>query len=52
MKVNIVVIAILIVAVLAFVYFVIKRNRKDQKNLEEELNQKELPTDKHQGDKI
>lgn len=52
MKVNIIVIAILIVAVLAFVYFVIKRNRKDQKKLEDELNQKELPTDKHPGDHI
>lgn len=52
MKINVVVVAILIVAVLAFVYFVVKRNRKDQRELEEELNQKELPSEKHKGEKI
>ncbi len=52
MKVNFILIAVAIVAVLAFVYFVIKRNRKDQKDLEKQLNQKELKPDKHTGDHI
>ncbi|WP_169306840.1 hypothetical protein [Pedobacter polaris] len=52
MKLNIVVIAIIIVAILAFVYFIVKRNRKDQKELENELNQKELTPDKHDENKI
>ena len=52
MKINTVVIAIIIISILAFVIFVVKRNRKDQKKLENELNQKELTPDKHKGDKI
>lgn len=52
MKVNIVVIAIVVIAVLAFFYFIIRRNRKDQKNLERELNQKELSPDKHDEEKV
>ena len=47
MKINIVIIAIVVVAVIAFVYFVVKRNRKDQKDLEQELNQKEVTSKKH-----
>lgn len=52
MKINFILIAVAIVAILAFVYFVIKRNHKDQKDLEKELNQKELKPDKHSGDRI
>ena len=52
MKVNMVVIAIIIVAILGFVYFIIKRNKKDQKQLESELNEKELTPNKHEDDKI
>ncbi len=52
MKVNSIVIALVIVAILAFVYFIIKRNRKDQKDLEEELNQKEIKPEKHDEEKI
>lgn len=52
MKVNIVVIGIIIIAIIGFVYFVLKRNRKDQKEMEKELNQRELSPDKHKGDKI
>ena len=52
MKINSVIIAIVVVAILAFVYFIINRNRKDQKDLEQELNEKELSTDKHDKDKI
>jgi len=47
MKINTVVIAIIVVAILAFLYFIIKRNRKDQKELEQELNQKEIKPDQH-----
>ncbi len=52
MKINFILIAVAVVAILGFIYFVIKRNHKDQKDLEKELNQKELKTDKHSGDRI
>ncbi len=52
MEINYVVIAILIVAILGFDFFVIKRNRKDQKKMEREINQSELTPDKHQENKI
>lgn len=52
MKINVVVIAIVIVAVLAFVYFIVKRNKKDQKKLEQELNQREVKPEKHAEDKV
>ena len=52
MKINTVVIAIIIISILAVVIFAVKRNRKDQKKLENELNQKELTPDKHKEDKI
>ena len=50
MKINPVVIAVIIIAVLGFLYFIIKRNRKDQKELEQELNQKEIKPDQHDGE--
>lgn len=49
MKINFILIAVAIVAILGFVYFVVARNRKDQKDLEKELNQKELKPEKHDG---
>lgn len=52
MKINFILIAVAIVAILGFIYFVVKRNHKDQKDLEKELNQKELRPDKHSSDKI
>ncbi|HTM98825.1 MAG TPA: FeoB-associated Cys-rich membrane protein [Pedobacter sp.] len=52
MKSNSIVIALLIVAILAFVYFIIKRNRKDQKSLEKELNQREVKPEKHDDEHI
>ena len=52
MKLNTVVIALLVVAILAFVYFIIKRNRKDQQSLEEDLNQREVKSEKHDGEHL
>lgn len=52
MKVNFILIAVAIVAILGFIYFLIKRNHKDQKDLEKELNQKELKPEKHSGDHL
>ena len=52
MKINFIIIAVAIVAILGFMYFVIKRNRRDQKDLEKELNQKELKPEKHSSDRI
>lgn len=47
MEFNVVVISILVVAIALFIVFVIKRNKKDRKDLEKELNQKELTPDKN-----
>ena len=52
MKINIVIIAILVIAILALVYFVIKRNRKDQKELVNELNNRDIKPEKHEEDKV
>ncbi|MFN0289837.1 hypothetical protein [Pedobacter helvus] len=52
MKINFILIAVVVVAILGFIYFVVKRNRKDQKDLEKELNQKELTPEKHCGDRV
>jgi len=52
MKINFILIAVAIVAILGFIYFVVKRNHKDQKELEKELNRKELKPDKHSGNRI
>ncbi len=52
MKINFILIAVVVVAILGFIYFVVKRNRKDQKDLEKELNQKELTPEKHSGDRV
>jgi preprotein translocase subunit YajC len=52
MKINFILIAVAIVAILGFVYFIIKRNKKDQKELEKELNQKELKPEKHDSEHI
>lgn len=52
MKSNTIVIALLVVAILAFVYFIIKRNRKDQKSLEKDLNQREVKPEKHDEEHI
>lgn len=52
MKVNSIVIALVVVAILAFVYFIIKKNKKDQKSLENELNQREIKPEKHDSEKV
>lgn len=52
MEVNKFVIGILVIVILAFVYFVIKRNKKDQKKMEREFNEKEVSPKKHEGDRI
>ncbi|MCY1536797.1 hypothetical protein D9M68_722680 [compost metagenome] len=52
MDISIAIAGILIVLIIPFVYFIIKRNRKDQRELEEELNKREMKPDKHDGDHI
>lgn len=52
MKVNVVILAILIVAALGFIYFVIKRNNKDRKDYEEELKNEDIKPEQHKKDKI
>ena len=51
-EINTVVIAIVIVAILVFCYYIIKRNRKDLKKLENELNEREVKPEKHDEDHI
>ncbi|MGE6219248.1 hypothetical protein ACQKCH_05435 [Nubsella zeaxanthinifaciens] len=52
MKINFIIVAVALVAILGFIYFVIKRNRKDQTELEKELNQSELKAPKHSAPKV
>lgn len=52
MKIDILVIVIAAIAILAFVYFIITRNRKDQKKLEDDFNEQELYVDKHKNKRI
>jgi hypothetical protein len=52
MNINILVIATAIILVIAFVYFVIKRNKKDQKDLEKEINEREDFPDRHSDPRI
>jgi len=41
-----------VIAILAFVYFIIKRNRKDQRDFEKKLNQSEIKPEKHDSEKV
>lgn len=50
LKIDVLVILALVVFILIFI--IIKRNKKDQKHLEEELNARELKPDKHDEEHI
>jgi preprotein translocase subunit YajC len=52
MKINFIIVAVAVVAILGFIYFLIKRNKKDQNQLEKELNQSELKPTKHSSPKL
>lgn len=52
MEENGLLIVVGVIAILAFMYFVIKRNRKDQKDFEKELNEREVKPNKHTEDKV
>ncbi len=52
MEVNSTLIAVGVIVILAFVYFIIKRNKKDQKIMEKELNENEVKPDKHDSEQI
>jgi preprotein translocase subunit YajC len=52
MKINFIIVAVAVVAILGFVYFIVKRNRKDRNELENTLNQRELKASKHSAPKI
>lgn len=52
MKLNEWVIAIIVVSVLAFVYFIVKRNKVDQKALENDLNEREVKPGSHDEPRI
>lgn len=52
MDINMAIIGVLIILVIPFIFFVIRRNRKDQRDMEEEMNKREMNPDKHDGDHI
>jgi len=52
MDLNIAIIAVLIILVIPFVFFIIRRNRKDQRNMEDDFNKQETKPDKHDGEHI
>lgn len=47
MDLNMAIIGILIVLLIPFIFFIIRKNRKDQRELEDELNKREMNPDKH-----
>jgi preprotein translocase subunit YajC len=52
MEVNYVVIGLILLAAIVFIVWFIKRNRKDKKEFEEEINRKELPPEQHDEDQV
>jgi len=52
MEVNYNIIVPVVFAVLVLILFLIRRNRKDAKKFEKEVNQTETITDKHDKDRI
>jgi len=52
MEINYLVVVPVLILVIALILFLIRRNRKDQKKLERELNQSELKPEKHDKDHI
>ena len=52
MKINFIVVAVAVVAILGFIYFIVKRNKKDRNNLERTLNQSEMKASKHSAPKV
>lgn len=48
MKINAWVIAIIAVSIIAFVVFIVRRNKVDQKVMENELNERELDSKSHE----
>ena len=40
------------VAIVGFVFFIVKKNKRDQKDFENEINEKEIRPNKHDSDKI
>lgn len=52
METNYLIIALLILAVIVLVFWVITRNRKDRKDLEHKINTSELKPDAHKKDSV
>lgn len=49
MKINVAVIAIVIIAVLGFVYFSLVKNNRDRKALEQEMHDEEVAENNHEA---
>ena len=52
MEINYLVVVPVLILVIALILFLIRRNRKDQKKLEQELNESELKPEKHDKDHL
>ena len=52
MEVNYFIVVLVLLAAILFILWFIKRNRKDKKEFEKEINQKELTPEKHDEDRI
>lgn len=52
MEFNIALIGVLIILVIPFVFFIIRRNRKDQRDMEDDFNKREVNPEKHHENHI
>ncbi|ETZ24874.1 hypothetical protein [Pedobacter sp. V48] len=52
MEINYLVVVPVLILVIALILFLICRNRKDQKKVEQELNESELKPEKHNKDHL
>ena len=52
MELNVGVVAIVVILAALLIYFIIRRNFRDQKDLEETIKKMELGLDRHKEDRI
>lgn len=52
MDLNVGIVAIVVILAILLVYFTIRKNLSDQKDLEETINKTELGLDRHKEDRI
>ncbi len=52
MEMNYVIVGLVVVAVIVLIVWLVRRNRKDEKNFERTVNASELNPEKHKEDEI